>query len=93
MICSLFLCHGMVQQMPHSLRDSCRKNSLKKIKYFLFVEKGFLQGSLQKALLPMRKLGINEWIIQLVQETSLPTITCSKLTIETLEKGVKYVES
>ena len=66
---------------------------LEKNKYFKFVEKGFLQCSLQKALLPMRKLGIDEWIIQLVQETFLPAITCSKLTIETLEQGVKYVQS
>ena len=27
------------------------------------------------------------------RETSQPTITCSKLTIETLEQGVKYVQS
>ena len=26
-------------------------------------------------------------------ETSQPTFTCSKSTIETLEKGVKYVQS
>ena len=28
----------------------------------------------------------------IIASTGLPAITCSKLTIETLEQGVKYVE-
>ena len=46
------------------------KASWKKKINFPFVLKGFLQGSQLKALLPMRKLGIDEWIIQLGQETN-----------------------
>ena len=34
----------------------------------------------------------HEWA-QLQQIQSQPPITCSKLTIETLEEGVKYVQS
>ena len=29
----------------------------------------------------------------LMNKTTQPAITCSKLTIETLEQGVKYVQS
>ena len=29
----------------------------------------------------------------IVKSTTQPAITCSKLTIETLEQGVKYVQS
>ena len=28
-----------------------------------------------------------------IRQTTQPTITCSKLTIETVEQGVKYVQS
>ena len=31
--------------------------------------------------------------LKTLQIFSQPTITCSKLTVETLEKGVKYVQS
>ena len=31
--------------------------------------------------------------LKVTRKTSQPAITCSKLTIETLEQGVKYVQS
>ena len=31
--------------------------------------------------------------LNVTQESSQPTFTCLKLTIQTLEKGVKYVQS
>ena len=38
-------------------------------------------------------LKMHSWSYQGLQNPSQPTITCSKLTIETIEQGVKYVQS
>ena len=55
----------------------------KKIINFPFVLKGFLQGSQLKALLPMRKLEIDEWIIQPGQETNCnPACSCNECAVE-----------
>ena len=55
----------------------------KKIINFPFVLKGFLQGSQLKALLPMRKLEIDEWIIQPGQETNCnPACSCNGCAVE-----------
>ena len=35
----------------------------------------------------------NEAVYEKLMSTTQPAITCSKLTIETLEQGVKYVQS
>ena len=40
-----------------------------------------------------KKCSYNQRIMQVEQGTSQPAFTCSKLTIETLEQGVKYVQS
>ena len=41
-----------------------------------------------------RKLNVHEMIRRRAERVlSQPAFTCSKLTIETLEKGVKYVQS
>ena len=37
--------------------------------------------------------GLNKWGWGTDESVSQPAITCSKLTIETLEQGVKYVQS
>ena len=40
--------------------------------------------------------GVYRWITCEIigdKETAQPSFTCSKLTIETLEQGVKYVQS
>ena len=50
----------------------------KKINWYLLIWPNLLKESLQK-----------NFIIRAVK--TLPAITCSKLTTETLEQGVKYV--
>ena len=49
---------------------------------FSFIEKNYI-------LKEIKNLQINK----ATQDSSQPAITCSKLTIETLEQGVKYVQS
>ena len=47
-----------------------------------------------KKMLPLTLLGINLNQLQLfLKERSQPTFTCSKSTIETHEKSMKYVQS
>ena len=38
-------------------------------------------------------LNSKDFLIVLITSSKTPAITCSKLTIETLEEGVKYVQS
>ena len=39
--------------------------------------------------------GLKKWVNELTNpvQTSQPAFTCSKLTLETLEQGMKYVQS
>ena len=66
----------------------------------------FLQGNLSLASPKILFCGIHRFTISICDVASQfkgiakrrfthlsPTITCSKLTIETLEQGVKYVQS
>ena len=42
----------------------------------------------------MNKASVHDCeLLRNARKVTLPTVTCSKLTIETLEHGVKYVQS
>ena len=59
-----------------------------------FISQKSVSGDLwrtTKTLIMMTQLPL--CLLFLLELASQPTITCSKLTIETLEQGVKYVQS
>ena len=59
-----------------------------------FISQKSVSGDLwrtTKTLIIMTQLPLS--LLSLLELVSQPTITCSKLTIETVEQGVKYVQS
>ena len=59
-----------------------------------FISQKSVSGDLwrtTKTLIMMTQLPLS--LLSLLELVSQPTITCSKLTIETVEQGVKYVQS
>ena len=56
---------------------------------FCFFLKSLEEGGLLKT--PLYNIFCISWLVKL--SCTQPAITCSKLTIETLEQGVKYVQS
>ena len=55
-----------------------------------------LTGFYMRATLALQTIKVSQHHLKMLgnpASTSQPAITCSKLTIETLEQGVKYVQS